>query len=381
MEVLLLLLSVSRLSNASTIEAPDMSVWDNSYDLPWPLGDGQHRPMVVPWEEDTVNKKDICIHGTFSRNFTGYEYVKQIYSACEDAGEACETGFCGERGPFFRHIEKKWDCQKLWGAKILDQPSMDRHPPNWERIPEGVRSHYVYGDPKLVKVTAPHNVYDNKYYGSKALNNDWTIEYIRKMEKQAHAGTIHGAYGVWHGRQLREIIKKFSAVKSKKSALVVGSEKPWVEAILLSVGFETVTTLEYGTIRTFDPRMAAYTPSQFRSRVLAGEYAGDKAFDTVVVYSSVEHSGLGRYGDAINPPGDLVMMARVHCVTKPGGLLFFSAPISGRDDMIHFNGHRVYGPIMLPNLLANWKQVAAPYQFNSTGSASRIIQPVVVLEA
>jgi len=29
-------------------------------------------------------------------------------------------------------------------------------------------------------------------------------------------------------------------------------------------------------------------------------------FDGVITYSSLEHSGLGRYGDALNPWGDLV---------------------------------------------------------------------------
>ena len=33
-------------------------------------------------------------------------------------------------------------------------------------------------------------------------------------------------------------------------------------------------------------------------------------FDAVVTFSSVEHSGLGRYFDMINPWGDLLTMAK-----------------------------------------------------------------------
>lgn len=42
-------------------------------------------------------------------------------------------------------------------------------------------------------------------------------------------------------------------------------------------------------------------------------------FDFVVSFSSMEHSGLGRYGDGINPWGDLIASAKAWCLTKLGG--------------------------------------------------------------
>ena len=33
-------------------------------------------------------------------------------------------------------------------------------------------------------------------------------------------------------------------------------------------------------------------------------------YDAMVTFSSLEHSGLGRYGDGLNPWGDLIAMAR-----------------------------------------------------------------------
>jgi len=80
-------------------------------------------------------------------------------------------------------------------------------------------------------------------------------------------------------------------------------------------------------------------------------------FDAVVTFSSVEHSGLGRYGDALNPWGDLQAIARAWCVTKPRGELLIGVMTDmGNVDRIEFNAHRVYGPIMFSHLLANWKQ-------------------------
>ena len=71
-------------------------------------------------------------------------------------------------------------------------------------------------------------------------------------------------------------------------------------------------------------------------------------------FSSLEHSGLGRYGDAFNPWGDRITMARMWCVLKPGGHALVGFAVS-EVDTISFNAHRIYGPIMLPHILANYK--------------------------
>ena len=41
-----------------------------------------------------------------------------------------------------------------------------------------------------------------------------------------------------------------------KNALVIGSETPWVEAILLAVGAKHVTTLEYNRIKSTHPQVS-----------------------------------------------------------------------------------------------------------------------------
>jgi hypothetical protein len=59
-------------------------------------------------------------------------------------------------------------------------------------------------------------------------------------------------------------------------------------------------------------------------------------------YSSLEHSGLGRYGDALNPWGTFLSLARAWCVTrtKSNGKLLLDVPSS--DDKIWWNLHRYY---------------------------------------
>jgi SAM-dependent methyltransferase len=54
----------------------------------------------------------------------------------------------------------------------------------------------------------------------------------------------------------------------------------------------------------------------------------------------IEHVGLGRYGDGLDPDGDLKAMAELRRVLAPGGNLLFVAPV-GRP-RVQFNAHRIY---------------------------------------
>jgi hypothetical protein len=55
---------------------------------------------------------------------------------------------------------------------------------------------------------------------------------------------------------------------------------------------------------------------------------------------TVEHIGLGRYGDALDPDGDIKAIEEMKRVMKAGGDLLFVTPV-GRS-RIEFNAHRIY---------------------------------------
>jgi SAM-dependent methyltransferase len=67
----------------------------------------------------------------------------------------------------------------------------------------------------------------------------------------------------------------------------------------------------------------------------------DKSIESISCMHVVEHIGLGRYGDPIDPDGDLKAMAELRRVLAPGGSLLFVVPV-GRARVI-FNAHRIYG--------------------------------------
>lgn len=68
----------------------------------------------------------------------------------------------------------------------------------------------------------------------------------------------------------------------------------------------------------------------------------DGSVESLSSLHAVEHIGLGRYGDAIDPQGSLRAMAELERVLAPGGTLYLSVPV-GRE-RIEFDAHRVFDP-------------------------------------
>lgn len=60
----------------------------------------------------------------------------------------------------------------------------------------------------------------------------------------------------------------------------------------------------------------------------------------------MEHVGLGRYGEPIDPGSDLKAIEELKRVLAPGGNLFFVVPVGGKAK-IEFNAHRIYTPDMV----------------------------------
>lgn len=67
----------------------------------------------------------------------------------------------------------------------------------------------------------------------------------------------------------------------------------------------------------------------------------------------LEHVGLGRYGDPLDPEGSARGAAELERVLAPGGRLYVSVP-TGRDRTC-FNAHRVFSPAVLQALFGRLK--------------------------
>jgi hypothetical protein len=64
--------------------------------------------------------------------------------------------------------------------------------------------------------------------------------------------------------------------------------------------------------------------------------------DSLSCLHALEHFGLGRYGDPIDPMGHIKGFNNLNKMLKSGGTLYISFPI-GKSG-VHFNAHRVFDP-------------------------------------
>lgn len=69
----------------------------------------------------------------------------------------------------------------------------------------------------------------------------------------------------------------------------------------------------------------------------------DQSLESVSCLHVVEHVGLGRYGDPLDPHGTRRAIAELQRVVAPGGQLLFSLPV-GRP-RVCFNAHRIHDPL------------------------------------
>ncbi len=155
----------------------------------------------------------------------------------------------------------------------------------------------------------------------------------------------HSPYGNEPCVNLLNAFEKYN-ITDKKVA-VVGSEIPWIEALLINLQ-NKVTTIEYNVpVADYDNLECKDYFDFFINN--------DKPFDTIVTFSSIEHSGLGRYGDPLDPDGDIKTMKDIYNNLKDGGLLIWGAPVG--KDALTWNAHRVYGEVRLPLLFGDFKEV------------------------
>ena len=190
----------------------------------------------------------------------------------------------------------------------------------------------------------------------------WNLDRARRRESDYYAKTDAFLYAALDKYPIRE-----------KEIVIIGSESPWYECICTSYGAK-VTTIEYRTVECSIPGLKVLMPDEFAKN--------PTRFDAAVSISSIEHDGLGRYGDPLNPTGDLRAMTDFKKLLKPGGLLFLAIPVG--QDAVTWNAHRIYGRKRLPLLFDGWK-VIEHFGFdeslfdNSLGHVAD--QPVFVLSA
>lgn len=161
---------------------------------------------------------------------------------------------------------------------------------------------------------------------------------------------------------------------NNKHCLTIGSISPWVESLLLYAG-ASVDIYDYNP-PILDPN------TKFNIQIIKNL---ETHYDAIITFSSLEHSGLGRYGDPIEPNADILQMSKLKEILKPDGLLYLSVPLGKQNEVI-WNHHRIYGPTRLNQLIDGFKLLniygrhgknLSDYFFGSNNWQN---QPVLVLQ-
>ena len=189
--------------------------------------------------------------------------------------------------------------------------------------------------------------FDWHYSDTSAEMLNWTYDFYKDLKKTVSRAMKEGGniyYSTDH--LIPKIFQKYPILS--KTVAVIGSATPLYEAYIDYFKGKPLT-IEYRKIKHNIPHLQTYTFDEAVKKINKEALKTDCAF----CYSSIEHSGLGRYGDYIDPEEDFFTMSLIKKMVKPGGLLFLQIPV-GRD-LLLWNGTRIYGPHRLLLLLEGWK--------------------------
>jgi hypothetical protein len=251
---------------------------------------------------------------------------------------------------------------------------------NWGELPEDVRKEYTINGQIAVKDWHIKESSVNK--NVPVWNAQRLRDGVRGANMRENLQTV-ASYGPETIRTLYTILDRYPI--AGKDVLVVGSQNPWIECISIAFGARSVTCVDFNppiVEDTFGGKLRSIGIDQFKTE--------GRTYNVLISYSSIEHDGLGRYGDPINPNGDI---ERMEDYTKymdiHDNLLLLGVPIGNVDQLI-FNAHRIYGPVRLPLIIKHYNAVDVLYEGYPDITMSNIhtwnknnnwtFQPWIVLE-
>lgn len=141
------------------------------------------------------------------------------------------------------------------------------------------------------------------------------------------------------------------------AARVLAKTEPTIHFDFGSLLYFSTLVSAFRPVRFFD-----YRPAEIALRGLDSEHA-DLTQLTIASGSTLsasclhvmEHIGLGRYGDPIDPAGDRKAAAELQRIMAPGGDLLIVVPVG--QPKICFNAHRVYSYPMVLELFSDCELV------------------------
>ncbi len=148
-------------------------------------------------------------------------------------------------------------------------------------------------------------------------------------DRFAEAGTTKGHY---FGQDLFVARRVFAA--NPKRHIDVGSRIDGFVAHVAS--FREIDVLDVRDLSVADSNIHFH-----QADLMNLDASWDETTDSLSCLHALEHFGLGRYGDPIDPDGWLKGLTSLKRILKPGGTLYLSVP-TGVTQRIEFNSQRVF---------------------------------------
>lgn len=182
--------------------------------------------------------------------------------------------------------------------------------------------------------------------------------------------------GTWHFRDLYPQLHDRTSVTPVDSHYTY--QRIWATKLILDSGVRY--HCDVGSDAGFVTTLTAFTKVQFvdiRPLPIAVENLvctpgtilelpfADRQLRSLSCMHVVEHIGLGRYGDPLDPQGSIAAAAELQRVLGPGGSLYLSVPVGRPRTM--FNAHRVFSPSEVASLFPDLKLVSLAVTDDSAG--------------
>lgn len=91
----------------------------------------------------------------------------------------------------------------------------------------------------------------------------------------------------------------------------------------------------------------------------------DESIYSLSSLHAIEHFGLGRYGDEIDPDAWIKVLSNMCRVLAPGGRMYISVPV-GNSSYLCFDAHRVYSFNLIPKYVTeNVRLIECGYIYNN----------------
>jgi len=126
------------------------------------------------------------------------------------------------------------------------------------------------------------------------------------------------------------------------AARILAQTKPSYHVDISSIlSFSTIVSA-FIPVKFYDYRPADIELKNYESSFadLKSLNFPDSSIPSVSCMHTVEHIGLGRYGDELDPQGDIKAINEIKRVVMTGGDILFVVPLG--KSMIQFNGQRLY---------------------------------------